>query len=349
MATNLYNLTRDLIEKSLTNEVYVRTAFLDDLNKRKRITAGGRTLQFPVIKDTLESLAQAYSMKEPLTSSQKSITEIASFEWRYIQLPIEYDGDVEVQNLNAAGEEKIYDVAEMLAQQALYGIDSKLQTMMFANGVAPASTTDYATSGKSFGSIPNALNHDEAYGGLTRTLASASAGTNDWWQSADPAAGKWFGSTLTASTQDTAANLSIANLRAWTIKIQRFMKKKGDIQWTMCPTLFNKLKAECQAQMIYQGATDTANVGFNKMFIDGMQIVDADYMETTAVSRAWVLGLNLETWELHFNKARNFKMTPFKWQGDQINGTDTYLSRILVAGNLVCKQPNANMWLTNVS
>jgi hypothetical protein len=348
MATNLYNLTKDLIEKSLTNEVYLRTAFLDELNKRKRITAGGRTLQFPVIKDTLESLAQAYSMKEPLTSSQKSITEIATWDWKYVQLPIEYDGDVEIQNLSAASEEKIYDIAEMLAEQALYGINLKMQTMIFAAGAAPA--TAYGDSGKNFQSIPNALNHDETYGKLTRLLVNGAAGTNDWFQSADPAAGAWFGSTvLTASTQDTAANLTIANLRAWIIKVQRFCKKKSDIMVTMCPTLFNKLKAECQAQMIYQGAKDTADVGFNKMFIDGHQIVDADYLETTAVSRAWVFLLNLETWELHINKARNFKMTPFKWQAENINGTDTYLSRLLLCGNLICRQPNANMFLSSVT
>jgi hypothetical protein len=347
MATNLYNLTRDLIEKSLTNEVYLRTGFLDELNKRKRITVGGRSLQFPVIKDTMESLAQAYTMKEPLTSTQKSITEIASWGWKYVQLPIEYDGDVEVQNLNAASEEKIYDIGEMLAQQALYGINLKMQSMMFAGGAAPSAA--YGDSGKNFQSIPNALNHDETYGGLTRTLANASAGVNDWFQSADPAAGAWFGSTLTASAQDTATTMTIANLRQWTIKVQRFMKAKGDVMWVMCPTLFNKLKAECQAQMTYQGATDTAKVGFNKMYIDGMQIVDADYLEGNATTDNWVFGLNLETWELHYNKARNFKMTPFKWQGENINGTDMYLSRLLLAGNLICKQPNANIFLSNVS
>lgn len=94
---------------------------------------------------------------------------------------------------------------------------------------------------------------------------------------------------------------------------------------------------------------DTANVGFNKMFIDGHQIVDADYLEGNSTTNKWVFLLNMETWELHFNKARNFKMTPFKWQAENINGTDTYLSRLLVCGNLICKQPNANMWLSNVS
>lgn len=347
MATNLYNLTRDLIEKSLTNEVYLRTGFLDELNKRKRITAGGRTLQFPVIKDTLQSLAQAYTMKEPLTSSQKSITEIASFNWKYVQLPIEYDGDVEIQNLNAASPEKIYDIAEMLADQALYGINLKLQDMMFSGGTAP--TAAYGDSGKNFQAITNALNHDETYGGLARTLANAAVGVNDWWQSADPAAGAWFGSTLTASSQDTATNLTIANLRQWVIKVQRYIKAKQDLMVVLCPSLFNKLKAECQAQMIYQGATDTAKVGFNKMFIDGHQIVDADYLEINATTNKWVFLLNLETWQLHLNKARNFKMTPFKWQGENINGMDVYLSRLLLAGNLICKQPNANMFLSNVS
>jgi len=349
MATNLYNLTRDLISKSLTNEVYLRTAFLDELNKRKRITVGGRQLHFPVIKDTLESLAQGYTMKQPLTSSQKSITEIAKWSWKYVQLPIEYDGDVEIQNLNAASEEKIYDIAEMLSEQALYGINLIMQSMFFNGG--SATTTNYNDSGIYFQSVINALNHDETYGELTRTLADKSAGTNDWWQSADPKAGAWFGSTLESSSQDTAAVLTIANFRTWVIKVQRFIKKKSDIMLVLCPTLFNKLKAECQAQMIYQGAKaeETANVGFNKMYIDGHQIVDADYLESNSTTRAWAFLLNLETWEMHINKARNFKMTPFKWQGENINGTDTYLSRLLLCGNTICKQPNANMWLSSVT
>ena len=350
MATNLYNLTRDLIEKSLTNEVYLRTAFLDELNKRKRITAGGRTLQFPVIKDTMQSLAQAYSMKEPLTSSQKSITETASFNWKYVQLPIEYDGDVEIQNLNAASEEKIYDVAEMLAEQALYGMNLKMQDMMFSGG--SATLTDYNDTGKNFNSITSALYLDTTYGGLSRAHVDSATGTNDWWQAAQPGTGGLgtiFGSDFTTISQTVAANLTIANFRSWVVKVQRFIKKKDDIMCVMCPTLFNKLKAECQANMIYQGATDTAKVGFNKMFIDGHQIVDADYLEGNSTTDNWVFLLNMESWELHFNKARNFKMTPFKWQAENIYGTDTYLSRLLVCGNLICKQPNANMWLTNVS
>lgn len=85
-------------------------------------------------------------------------------------------------------------------------------------------------------------------------LANGVAGTNDWWQSADPTAGAWFGTAgLDSSDQDVAANLSIANFRQWVIKVQRFIKKKSDLMVVLCPTLFNKLKAECQAQMIYQG------------------------------------------------------------------------------------------------
>jgi hypothetical protein len=348
MATNLYSLTRELIDKSLTDEVLIRTAFLDELKKRSQvITSGGRTIEKRVTKDTTTSLGQAYSMKEPLTSSQKSLIESPSWNWKYYQMPIEYDGDVEIQNLHAGEAEKIYDVAEMLAEQALNGVNQYLQAALFNGG---ATTTGvYDDSGKHIQSLVSALDHDTTYGGLTRTLANASAGTNDFWQGADPTAGAWFGTTLASSAQGTATTMTIANLRQWIIKVQRYIKRKDDLMVVMCPTLFNKLKAEAQAQMIYKGATDTGRVGFNKMYIDGHQIVDADYLETNSTTNKWVFLLNVDTWEMHLHSQRNFKMTEFEWQGKNINGTDTYLARLLLAGNCICRQPNANMWLSNVS
>ena len=119
--------------------------------------------------------------------------------------------------------------------------------------------------------------------------------------------------------------------------------------WVMCTSLFNKLKAECQANMIYQGATDTANIGFQKMYIDGMNIVDWAYLETNTTMDNWVFGLNMDTWEFHISPARNFKLTPFEWAGKYPNGQDKYLARLLLAGNCFTKRPSGNMWLSAVS
>jgi len=142
---------------------------------------------------------------------------------------------------------------------------------------------------------------------------------------------------------------TIANLRACIINVQHSIENKDDLMVVVCPTLFNQFKAECQAQMMYQGATDTAKVGFQKMFIDGHQIADWDYLETSSTMKVWMFLLNLETWELHFNKARNFRMLPFKYAGELPDGHDFYLSRILLAGNLCCWQPDANMLKRNMS
>jgi hypothetical protein len=348
MATNLSNLTRDIFEKSLVDSVYTSIPVLDELNKRKKVITGGKQLKFPTIKDDLKSLYLAYGIKDPLPGGSKSTTEVQAFDWKYATLPLEYDGDVEVQNLNAASENKIVDIAELLSKQALKGFKLGIQDAM-CNGATISSTTAYGDSGKNFQSIVNALKHDDTYGGLARLL---SAGTRNYYQGADQNTlyvTSTEGSAATASAQTTTANMSIANWRKWIVNVIHASENKQDVMTFMCPTLFNKLKAECQATQTYQGGTDTANVGFNKMFIDGRPIVDWDFLERATITKLWVLILNMNTWEFHINSARDFKMTPFKWQGENINGTDTYLARLLVAGNLICRQPNANMFLSNVS
>ena len=344
-SADLALVTRELMIKSMINEVYLRMPFIEELQKRNQIiTKGGLTIDRIVDKEEIDDLAQSYTMKETLTDGAKDTLAKPSFNWKYVQLPLKYDGEVEIQNLNAGSEEQIYDLAEHLAKKGQRGIKLKLQTMLFNNG--STNTTDYNDSGKNFQSLVNALKHDDTYGGLTRTAGSSAAGTNDWWQGADP---NGFFGQIASSSQNTAANLTISNLRKWVIPVQQYMEAKEDLMVLMCPTLFNKLKAECESKMVYYPAKDTGNVGFNKMYIDGHQIVDVPYLEQTSTTKRWVFILNLPTWELRINPARNFKVTDFEWQGNKANGFDFYLSRILLAGNFMTWQPNANMFLSNIS
>jgi hypothetical protein len=295
-------------------------------------------------------------MGETLTDGEKTSLEKPLFNWKYVQQPIRYDGDVEVMNSNADKEEQLVDLAQYLAGKAMRGLRIKLEKM-FANG-GSTTTTLYNDTGKNFNSLVHALKHVAAvenYGALSRGYTP---GTRNWWQGADQGTGgasqivqNIASGTSWTSYQGTATTLSIAALRSWVIPIQHSIKAKRDIMFVMCPTLYNKLKAECQAMMIYEPdkGDDVAKVGFNRMYIDGHQIVDWDYLETNTTMDNWVFGLNLETWELHYNKARNFKMTKQIWAAELPNGGDYFLRRIMLAGNLCCSQPNANILLTAVS
>ena len=352
---NLSQITRDMINRTIKDQVYRRMGFLDELMSRDRIiTSGGLTIGGIADYGEVDDLAQSYVMNQQMTDGEKTTLVKPTWNWKYTQMPLKYGGDVEIQNINAGNEEQLVDLATYLAKKAQRGIKIKLEKMI-ANG-GGTTTTDYNDTGVNFQSLIHALKHtttSENYGALAR---SGTSGVRNWWQGADqgngadtqllPTIAEGTGFT---SYQGTATTLSIATLRKLIIPVQHNIQAKKDLMVIACPTLYNKLKAECQAQMIYQGSTETANVGFNKMFIDGHQIVDWDYLEESSTMKTWLFILNLETWELHFNKARNFKMTPFKWAGELPNGMDYYLARILLAGNLICNQPNANLWLSNVS
>lgn len=351
MATpNLSTATRDLVNRSIQYEVFRRMAFLDELDKRSRIvTSGGKTISKLVDYAEMDNLAQAYSMNETMTTGENTSLALASFNWKYVQLPIKYGGDVEVQNVNAGKEEQLVNLAEYLSKKAMRGIRIKLEKMIANAG--STTTTDYNDTGKNFNSMVHALKHvttAEAYGNLSRGMT---AGTRNWWQGQDSTTivQSVAEGTTVSSVQGTAMALTLAQWRACVINTQHSIERKADLMTVVCPTLFNQLKAELTASMMYQGAKDTAEVGFQKMYIDGHQIADWDYLETSSTMKAWMFLLNLETWELHFNKARNFRMLPFKYAGELPDGQDFYLSRILLAGNLCCFQPDANMLKTNMS
>jgi hypothetical protein len=353
MATNLETVTRDLFVGGVEDEVYTRIAFTEELLKRKQITTkGGKNITKAIDYAEVDSLAQAYSSNEPLTDGEKTSLIAPAFGWKKVQLPMKYDGDVEIQNLTANDTEQMVDIGEYIVNKAHRGMKLKLNSMLF-NGGACTTATGYNDSGKNFQSLIHALLHEDTattgtYGGIAR---DASAGLRNWYQGACPSqivSTVAEGTALTVTAQSTETPLTIANLRKWIIPVQHHMKAKKDIMVIMCPSLFNRLKAECQAQMVYKEDGDTANVGFNKMYIDNHQIVDCDYLETNAAMKKWVFLLNMDTWEIRINSARNFKQTAFKWCGDLPNGVDYYLARILLAGNCITWNPAANMFLSNV-
>ncbi len=346
--SDLTEATRELFVRSLKKEVFLRMPFYEELEKRSLITfRGGKFIERLTDMDEMDDLAQAYTTNETLTDEAKDMLAKPRFEWKKFQIPIRYDGDWEIQNEGAGNEEQLLDLVNFLVKKAQRAARLK----MMKNAFNAASTTPRTDGGKEFQSLVSALNHDNTYGTLARSIADD---TRDWWQGADPAG---LTTDITSSSQDTATNLTISNIRKWIneTSVAHYMEAKSDLMIVMCPTLFNKLRAEMESKSIYNTdlnraiANDTANLGFNKMILDGHQVVDVPFLQESATTRSWVFILNLNDFELRISTARNFKMTEFEWQGKNTNGVDYFLSRILVAGNLICWKPNGSIFLSNVS
>lgn len=340
---DLTKATRELFMDSLLSQVFRQTPVVEKLQRENQIKyTGGTSIQRLIDVDEIDDLMQEYTTNEPLTDSKKTTLQKPSFTWRKGQLPLRYDCDEELENILSGDDEiQLLDLAEQLVKKGHRGTKLWLESRMFNSG----SATPVADGSKVFQSFVSALNHDTTYGGISRSF---SAGTNDYWQGADPAG---LGQSITSSSQDTAYNLTISNLRKWITEsdVSHHMEVPTDLYIPMCPTLYNKLRAEMESKMIYKPTGDVQKQGFNSMELDGHTIASVPFLQTTSTMQNWVFILNTAFWELRIHTARNFKMTDFKWQGENANGFDYYLARILVSGNFICWKPNSSMWLSAVS
>lgn len=341
--TDLTKATRELHLRSLIDQVHMNIPVVEALQQRNQITyQGGTDVKRLVDTDTIDDLVQEYTVNEALTDEKKTTLEKPSFTMKYFQMPLRYDADEYLQNVTAGKEEQLLDLAAHLVKKGQKDIRLYLCKKIFNTG----STTGVADGAEGMQSLVSALDSDVTYGTLPRAIGS---GVNDWWQGADPAG---LNEVVTSSSQATATNLTISNLRKWITEssVAHNMERQDDLYICMCPTLYNKLRAEMEAKMQYQPAKgDTANQGFQKMILDDHTIASVPYLQTTSEMKSWLFILNLNFWELRFHTERNFKMTDFKWQGENANGYDYWLARIMCLGNFVCWKPKSSMWLSNVS
>jgi len=283
-----------------------------------------------------------YSTNEPLNDSKTDTLAKPRFYWKKGQLPMRYDADEELMNHLAGSEEQLLDVVAQLTKKAQRAVKLNLMKQVMNTGSTTGIVDGDGVS--NFQSLISALNHDQTYGGLARSFSS---GTNDYWQGSDPAG---LGSVVTSSSQDTATNFTRSNLRKWINEtdIAHYMESTDDLLILCCPTLWDKMAAEMENRSVYKAGMKQSQ-GIKSMMFDGHEIMSVPYMQTTSTMKTWVFILNLRYFELQIHKARNYKITPFVWQGEMSGGHDYWLSRILFKGNLVCWKPNSSMWLSAVS
>jgi len=335
--------TRELFSRTLVDQVMWRTPVVEALQRNGQVKStfkGGKYIEKLIDTDTIESLVQEYTTNTALTDAKKTTLEKPRFTWKYATLPLRYDIDEEVQNANAGKEEQLLDLPEHLVKKAHKDLKKWMCAKLFNSG----STTGVADGAVGFQSFVSALDADVTYGTITRTAASNIA---DYWQGADPA-GLW--SSITASTQGTAANMTTSNIRKWVNEsdIAHYMDGADDLMILMCPTLWNKLAAEMEGKLIYKPGLKQSQ-GIRSMIFDGHEIVSVPYLQTTSEMKTWVFIINLRHWEWRMWNNRDFKFTGFKWQGENSNGYDFFLARVMMCGNFFCWKPNSSMWLSNVS
>lgn len=332
MATNLASTTRPIWEATRQSQVLMQIPVLNALMKRRRVVwKGGTTVKKTVPSATMESLGQEYAMGDALVSSSKTMFSLPEFTWKYGTLPVEYDGDVDIQNLsNTDG--KILDLAKELVTQAQESAKRVIRTAIFG---AYSATSDSQTG---FQGFADALHSSSTlYGGITRSTTVAT-----WWQGAS-IDGTW-------ADVATAAACNIHNIREMARVSSKYRDRKpNDILVVVSPTNFNKLRREMETRMIYKTDGDLAKQGFLAMTLDNMEIVADTYLDTDSTTQAYVYLLHLPDWEFRINPARDFHQTEFVWQAQIVNGMDKYLSRIMWAGNLVCWQPNASCLRTSLT
>jgi hypothetical protein len=334
--SNLTATTRELWESTVVDEVFKKTALFAMLMAKRRMSIkGGSSIKYTVKKATTEDLSQDYVPGQGMTAGSSTLFANPEFKWKYTQQPVRYGIREQIEN-KGGKETAPVDLVKELVKAGHEGARIHFASLFYTvNGTA-------SDAGAKFQSVVDALDMTcTPYGGIARTATSAA--TNNWWLGASPA-GTW-------TDQDTAVSPSIANLRIWIDRCRTYGDPSNKLFVICGSSIFRSFKSQCEARSEYSVKGSELAYGFDTMVIDGVEFVKDPYLDilTSGTTDKYLFILDPETWEFRLNEERAFTFTGFTWQGDQAGGVDEYLARIMCTGNLCCKKPNANMFLSNVA
>jgi len=331
---NISATTRDFFLDTVVDEVFMKMPLLAKLLLRDQVTwKGGTNITRPVSTDELDSLAQSYTVGEPMTAGRKAPLTKPWFTWKYFQVPIVYTLDEFIQN---GGEDmQVVDFAEYLTQKAQKAAKIKLYKMMYH-----VTSTPDTDSG--FNSLVGALDHDVKYGHTTRTTTTV----NKWFQGASMAE--------TYADQDTAYTIGVNLFRRMVSACDMFVDDPANYLLVVGPSLYLSLKSQVDGSNITTNPGELVKYGFQSFTLDGIEVVKDPYLRAAGLTaettpEKWAFLINVNDFELRLHPERSFRYEPLKWQGDMVDGVDEWLGRILVAGNLVCWRPNGSIWLSTVT
>jgi len=325
--------TRPLWKEGVKDQVLLKMPLFAKLFDRKRFMwRSGNLITQTVKTQEIDPIFQSYAVGEGMNGGRVLNLTKPYFFPKLAQLPVSWDVDEEL--FNNGGDPAPIDLAMQRVKDAAKGTRIGLYKMIYS-----ASSTD---TGTGFNSVVQALNHDATYAGVTR----ATTATNKWFQG---------GSLADSYTdQDDAVSPSIDLIRRMIDKMMENADEAASLMFIMGPANYIKLKNQVDASGKFEYGPMKVNYGFDSFTIDGVEIVK-DYYLTAANLPAesspqkWVFGINADDWELSLNPRRAFNLTPYVWQGDRVNGTDSWLARVMLTGNLCCWKPNGSIWRSNVS
>ena len=331
---NISATTRDFWIKSWGTGVMLKMPLFAMLYDRKRIGwMGGDKITKPIQMAEMDELFQWYTEHEPLTSATKETATKPWFGRKFGTFPIKFTA-TEWAAQEGTGETKVIDFSKYLVETSQRGARIAMYKALYA-----AASTD---AGAKFQSVVQALNHDATYGHTTR----ATTATNVFWQSASIAG--------TYADQDTAVAPAIKTVRDLHSAADMYASDKTDWFVLVGPSIYESLKSQVDASAVNVNPGTMCKYGFQAFTIDGLEIVKDNYLTAANLSaettpQYWLFLININDWEMRMAPDRAFTLKPFVWQGDRDGGTDSWLSRLMVAGNHICWNPRGNGWLSNVS
>lgn len=326
--------TQEYYIRTVEDQVHDRIPIINKLRKMNRVvTKGGRYVVKPVTY-AKNTQTQNYAKGATLNSGTEDKRTAAKATWKYTQTPIKYTVEDEIIN---DGDSVIVDTITAEVEAAQKDMLDKLSLNFF--GLYDSETT--VTAAGPGADDPLSLNA-AFYGGAATCGGTASylgitrAAMGDWWD----------GNIDDCTTKATATGVSFAQ---WDFMVDKCLQYGGDRRSLLAvcgSSLFRKWKSLVRAkEASLDQSGDLAKVGFAAFSIDGIELVLDDNCAST-----YFYMLDLSSWEWHISPQRNFKVTPFKWQGDTNNGVDEYLARVLLAHTgLICWKPRVNYMATNMS
>lgn len=352
---DLENMTRDMHDKSLEVEYMQKTPVLSLIMERKNLKfKGGKLYYRELDTDTIEDIAQDYTVNEPLTHGTKDTTQRAYFERKTFQIPVQIDLDEELQNaLGTEDGTQLHKLAEFKVRKTNEAGRLHIRKLLYAG---PNSTVGL-DSNKYMQGLNSGLQLDATniatYGTLARSESQSS--TNAWWQPADD--------RYTKTTQETEYSVSIDWLQSIVDPLTDLENSNGELVVIVGNTLWLALQSEAQARSmpVKVDSNGKFKFGIQEMIIGNMRIMKDPFLQTTYNSemgettgsahalerRLYVL--NTKDWEFLVHPKRNFEMTQFFDQKQIAGGADFKMARLLFAGNLICWHPNRSLYLANVA
>lgn len=323
--------TQKLYLKSVVDQVHDRIPFIYRLRKMGQVnTDGGSSIVRP-LRYGKNTQTQNYGANTELNSGRDTLFTSAEFDWKYTQTPIKYTVDDEIKN---SGQPQIVNVIKESVRAAQDDMMDTLSANIFG--------TYDGTFGTPGGNDPLSLNAAfyggaTTYGGVATYGGITRSAMNDWWD----------GNIDDCSSLNAATTVSFTQWDFMVEKCMQYKAKRTNLMAITGSALYRKWKQLVRAKSNNDCDVSgmMAKAGFEAFSIDGIELVLDDNCPAS-----YFFMLDMEQWEWRISPKRNFKVTPFEWQGGQNNGLDEYLARILLAHTgAICWKPRTSYFATNMA